>query len=105
MNKIRNWYVCTVPSENEEERKRLREFKQWCIKTNKVIDINWIGEFWQSDDDFEVLIFPKSKAEHNRVNKKLDSMGIDYGVFGLTSSIGEIDMVSPSKYKDLVYKQ
>lgn len=103
-NKIRNWYVCTLPSENEEERKTLREFKQWCIKTNKVIDINWMG-VGGPDDDFEVLIFPKSKAEHNRVNKKLDSMGIDYGVFGSTSSIGEIDMVSPSKYKDLVYKQ
>lgn len=102
-NKIRNWYVCTVPSENEEERKRLREFKQWCIKTNKDIDINWIGE-GGSYYDFEVLIYPKSKAEHNRVNKKLDSMGIYYAVFASDTSIGDTDILPKSRYNELYYR-
>lgn len=102
-NKIREWYVCTVPSENEEERQRLREFKQWCIKTNKSIDINWLGE-GGSDDDFEILIFPKSKAEHNRVNKKLDSVGIDYAVFAFDTSIGESWILPKRRYNELHYR-
>lgn len=82
----------TTPTE-DEDRETQREFIKWCNKTNKSIDINWLD-----DTDFEVEIFPKSKAEHTRVNKKLDSMGIGYAVFGENG-----DIVPLSRYKDLHY--